>query len=972
MGSRPNPSGGRSVGVAMGIVRINTGQLTSDADRAKSAFKAISDSGRQIGTGVKAGTDQARAELNNLTQAANQAVKQLAQAFALPALIATTQNVRQLNFAVRQVAGSEKQAVEYLQQMDKLADRMGKSMLEVQRATVPLLPMIKRYGLDLAQTVMLAERLALVDPTQGTQGAALAIREFLSGQTTSLAMRFELGKDDLNKILQSAGGDQQKMMEGLDQLIAQAGYTEQSLIDARDAGLNAFGRLKGEIQSTLATGFEPFLVNGLLPTVEGFNDFFEQLRKTNPELLEIAGTLAGILATMTALNAVGLGGKWTNRIGVTAGALYAGSEIGTGMARYLAETGVIKNDRLKGVSQDEAKAVLTEYFKQALVGLFDLIVQFSGAVEAGITITQNFVDGFTATLETLRIAIEIGAELVKLGFENIQTIIGNAANNIATVIGNISEKLSGGFELMLLDFQDAFASVLKGLGQFLIDGPFGGKADSEGFALVNAATANQGGRDLDRLDAQQRAGQDLNEGTVGILDGVKSTTVELEVLLLEFADAMDKVKNSTIGLTDEQAAEIIARTEQLRQRFVIPLAAMLGLLEEKTGSWLDRVRNGLGNQGRAAPVEVSDFTADMLEAFKKFQNDLKDLEAKAAADRQKAVEDAAKRRNDAEKKLEADLAKTDQDANKRRREIITKSQQSAEQEEKDHRQRLADIVRNTFRDAVRAAARLDAVALRAALERGADGVRSENESYKRQKDQREASLQQELVDIDTARQERINALQAGYAEELVAINAQRTERINQINAQLRDEINQKNLAFAELHNKLAAESGNHNIRMLNIQQAGTAMLEKQYREWLGRMGQQMGYAGSSSSPQTQAAATTVSNAGKQFRARIPGFKTGTGRVPYTGMFNLHENEIVLNTMTSALVRSMTGSQEPTQPQMQSAFSRGADRDKFSLGNLTVVLPDNVGDKLSRAEIEALARQGAKQGIVEWWKEAARE
>jgi hypothetical protein len=952
-------NGGRNVGVAMGIVRINTGQLLTDADRAKSAFRAISESGKQIGTGVKQGTDTAKKELNSLQQQAQGVARQLASMFALPTAIAFTQQVQRTNLLVRALSGSEELAAKRMDELRKLADRTNQSFVQLTSSATQLLPAIGRNNVDLSQTVLLAQRLALLDPAQGIEGASLAIRELLSGTTTSLAMRFELPKAQLRDILEQAGGDPQKIINGLDQMVAQMGITEQTIVDMGASGINAFSKLKGEVIETTAIAFEPFLNNAIIPLTEGIGDMVRSMRELNPELLTIAGTLGGILATVLALNAAGMGSPGIRNVAALGAAGYVGVEAGTALARAGAEVGTLKNDDLKNVSQEEAKKILAEYLKQATVLFADQLVEIAFKLVEGAITIDNAKKAMETAFDALQNTFEAANVIVDIGFDNIQTVLENASDKMAAVI-----------ELAAIDIDNAFRTMLEAIGQLIIDLPGDFGLDDRGQELINSARSGRTS-DADRSAVEARRNQNITSGTTSI----DTAIADFEARAQAFADIL---ANMDIGLTDEQRQNLEITKQEFKTNFILPIAEALGIVEEKAGSWADRMRERLGSMGAAAaPEPVEEFTSEMLEAFAKFQAEIADLEKKAGEDRKKAVDEAAKKRTDADKKYFDDLAKNDKETAKRRQEVITKSQRDTEQSEIDHRDRINEIRMSTFRDALRAAARIDAVGLRAALERGKEQLDAENKTYTKQKDQRDIRLQEELQEIDTARAERLTAIQQGYSEEIAAIQASRQEKLNQIDQQLRDELQQKNLAFAETHNRLAAEAraaGNHNVQMLAIQQQGLAAQEAAYRAWIARQGGYVPQPAPATQAQVTQAANTVSRAGNTLSktfSRALSFQTGTGRVPFTGMFGLHENEMVLDPTTSAMMRSLTGADSPTQSQMRGAMGQGAGSNggapHISIGS--IVLPDNVGS-LSRAEIMALAREGTHQGIAEFWKLAA--
>lgn len=940
MGSRGNAGGGgRSVGVATGVIRISTGQLVTDANRANQVFKDLSKAGMQIGAGVQAGTKQAETSLKSLQSTANNVFATLARGFALPGLIGATQSVKQLEFTIRQLAGSEDKANQQFEIMDRLAKRTGQSVLTIQKAAVGILPAVNRANVDLEQTLLLAQRLAVFDPAQGAAGAGFALREFMSGSVVSLATRFELPRQELNRILQESQGNTQAMIDGLDALIAKMGVTEETIIAAGEQGINTFTKLRDEVTLTAAQGFEPFLNNAILPLVEGFNDLMSSARDSNAELLEVAGTLAGILATVTALQAVGLGGRGVTGVAALGAAGFIGVEGGTAAARFLSERGAAlpgigPNRRLQNVSQDEARQVIEETFKQAIVLAADGLIQLYGILRTGTEVIENATDRAGLTIELLSEGLELGYTILKTGFENLVTIIENAG-----------DKTGAALELMALDFVDAFAQAIASLGELLIELPLGGAVDRRGRELIQSAEGDRDARNDRRRQLEEAARKDLDEGTTEIGKAIEDVAKRID-------ETIQAINEASLGLDSEQAQAIADEIDGLRQHLP-ELAKALGLLDEES----ERVKNVWAggilqrDQGDDGGPE---FTDEMLETFRKFQEDITELNKKAADDRKKAEADAAKQRTEATTKYNKDLNETIQDTDKKRVEIQKDANTETIQAEQDHQDRLADIRRNASRDIERAAARFDQAGVFNAQQRERDAIEDEKRQHEKQRSRRQESIAEELIDLETAKQERLNELRVGYQEELAAIAQQRNERLNQINATLREELAARNAAFAQVHNRLVAEAqaqGNHNVRMLTIQQQGTAALEAQYRAWITRMG---GYAPQATPQQFQQAAQNVQAPIKNIK--IPGFASGTGNTGAGGLAMLHPGEIVGNATTAAMMHSMTGSQNPTQAQMQQVIAGGGK--SLAVSGNTFLFGDIGG--YSEQQVEAMVFRGMQQ------------
>ena len=115
-----------------------------------------------------------------------------------------------------------------------------------------------------------AERLSFLDPVQGFSGAALALKEVLSGETRSLRMRFELPiSEGLEKAMKT--GALEDVFKELDKLIP---VTGQQLEQLSKTGSGAFQRLGSNIQTSFKLAGNKAL-QFLKPVLTSLNDAFE-------------------------------------------------------------------------------------------------------------------------------------------------------------------------------------------------------------------------------------------------------------------------------------------------------------------------------------------------------------------------------------------------------------------------------------------------------------------------------------------------------------------------------------------------------------------------------------------------------------------------------------------------------------------------------------------------------------------------
>jgi hypothetical protein len=133
---------------------------------------------------------------------------------------------------INALAGSTAKYNDVLSLATKQQTKFGGSLDENLQGFVSLVPATKKYGLDLEEVDNIARRLAIVDPLQGFSGAAIALKEFLSGDITSLSRRFEIDRKTLNSIKEA--GTKAEQLKELDKVLSSMGIS-QAVLSARTA-----------------------------------------------------------------------------------------------------------------------------------------------------------------------------------------------------------------------------------------------------------------------------------------------------------------------------------------------------------------------------------------------------------------------------------------------------------------------------------------------------------------------------------------------------------------------------------------------------------------------------------------------------------------------------------------------------------------------------------------------------------------
>lgn len=128
------------------------------------------------------------------------------------------------------------------------------------------IPLANSYGVDINKTFNVARKLAAFDPAQGTEGAQIAIREFLSGNMSSLSRRFEISRSALSNIKQ---GDATEMLDSLDALLSGMGLTDRLIEDQAASMATKYDKMLGRLEAAQLS-FSKIAVSALEPVLNYF------------------------------------------------------------------------------------------------------------------------------------------------------------------------------------------------------------------------------------------------------------------------------------------------------------------------------------------------------------------------------------------------------------------------------------------------------------------------------------------------------------------------------------------------------------------------------------------------------------------------------------------------------------------------------------------------------------------------------
>jgi hypothetical protein len=234
---------------AMGNVRVTSEPIGKQTpaelidkgyttDSANAAYKGVQDTTKKI---IKhQDINKEASGLTKLTRFAGQAMTvygflAMTIGTVVMKVIELTEKANKLEKAsatVNALAGSMSKYQSVLAIATSQQNKFGGTLEENLQGFVSLVPATKKFGLDLEQVDNIARRLAIVDPLQGFSGAAIALKEFLSGDITSLSRRFEIDRKTLNSIKEA--GSKADQLKELDRVLNSMGIS-QGVLAARTA-----------------------------------------------------------------------------------------------------------------------------------------------------------------------------------------------------------------------------------------------------------------------------------------------------------------------------------------------------------------------------------------------------------------------------------------------------------------------------------------------------------------------------------------------------------------------------------------------------------------------------------------------------------------------------------------------------------------------------------------------------------------
>lgn len=150
----------------------------------------------------------------------------------------------QAEVAVKAIFNDTKKSGAYLQMVDKMAiDSPLLNSGEMLKSSKALVAMTKDVG-ELGKAWSIIERLMVLDPTQGTDGAAFALKEMWQGDAISMVERFGLSKSELNDIKKMGIAEQNAE---LNKMLNKMGITQKTVNSMGETTLGYWAQIQERV-----------------------------------------------------------------------------------------------------------------------------------------------------------------------------------------------------------------------------------------------------------------------------------------------------------------------------------------------------------------------------------------------------------------------------------------------------------------------------------------------------------------------------------------------------------------------------------------------------------------------------------------------------------------------------------------------------------------------------------------------------
>lgn len=238
-------------------------QLATAQDKAANNQNKVNNS---FNNGCRA-TDGLHGKIKGLliTYLGFQAVKQ-----GIDSTIGGAMRAQQQLFTIQGIMGNKDVGTAYFENLRKQANNSTFAFEDFANNARKFMQFTKNTD-SLDKLRGLSERLTLIDPIQGLDGAGFAMKEAMSGDFQSLRERFGFGKADAEILKASKNMDE--FISKFDKLLNKKGFTESMLQQYNQAAAAQFNNLKSNLKTGLANAGNGAL-EALMPIISKLNQSF--------------------------------------------------------------------------------------------------------------------------------------------------------------------------------------------------------------------------------------------------------------------------------------------------------------------------------------------------------------------------------------------------------------------------------------------------------------------------------------------------------------------------------------------------------------------------------------------------------------------------------------------------------------------------------------------------------------------------
>ena len=434
-----------------GRLRDAMGRYARESNRASSANGrfATSLSGVRVGaSGVSASLSGMQSALVGIVGAY---VGAAGAAKAFESTIGAAMKLEASEVAIDAIFNDKAASNAYMDMVKKMAvDSPVLSQNEMLSSSKGLIAMTKNVD-DLGKAWSIVEKLQVLDPTQGTEGASFALKEMWQGDSISMYDRFGLNKGELNRIKKL---DIPSQITEITKLLDQMGITEDAVERMGQTSMASWNGVQERFQSFMqtvggegnktmgkfyrslssifdsdnATNFATKLggaLNGVLTKAIEVGEF---LWKWREPLIYVAGAVGAALTAFMAIAAISL---LTNPISLIAAgigavavglvALYKNSEKFRGaIGKIIGRVKALYQAFQAGGTGGLLDAMFGDGTAEKVAGIIDTIKTKFGELQSGFEIVKN--------------ALAQGWELLNDIFTNAWTIIGPILSGMWSVL----------------------------------------------------------------------------------------------------------------------------------------------------------------------------------------------------------------------------------------------------------------------------------------------------------------------------------------------------------------------------------------------------------------------------------------------------------------------------------------------------------------------------------------------------------